>query len=522
MSRNGSGVYSLPQPPFVPNTTISSAAVNSDLGDIATALTQSVSADGQTPITGILKGSTTTGPVYSSTLDHTTGFGVSSAGVADIWAGGVAVVSVTSAGITVAGTVNYTDLVVNSNPSGVSVTVTSATPGVVTWAAHGFSANQPVWFTAAAMPTGLNSEQIYYVVGASITTNTFEVAATTGGSAINTTTTGTTVLGYTAALQVIGGTSVIDGLTADNLYVNTSLTASGLNFWQPPQGTTVGRPGSPVAGYERYNTTLNVPEWYNGTVWQQPIFTPPVLSFRNLVIQFDSGTPNTVTDLSADAIIVQVPSGAYYQLDSVTLTGTIASNWSGGGNLDTGSVAPSTWYAIYVIYDPTTATSALLYSLSATSPTLPTGYTAYGRYGWRLTNSSSHFVESVQKGKRAQFIATSSSTALPGVTGSGTIGNVNTPTYVGISISGIMPSTASVMHGSLQIAGVANAILAPNPNWGGLNNSVFGPLCGGLGGSGGTFNTIQYFSMILESTSIYWATDGATIVVIALGWEDNI
>ena len=39
----------------MPNTTISSAAVNSDFSDIATALTQSISADGQTPLTGVIK-----------------------------------------------------------------------------------------------------------------------------------------------------------------------------------------------------------------------------------------------------------------------------------------------------------------------------------------------------------------------------------------------------------------------------------------------------------------------------------
>ncbi len=46
MSRNSSGVYSLPEPPFVPNTTISSASVNSDFSDVADALTDSLSRTG--------------------------------------------------------------------------------------------------------------------------------------------------------------------------------------------------------------------------------------------------------------------------------------------------------------------------------------------------------------------------------------------------------------------------------------------------------------------------------------------
>jgi hypothetical protein len=52
ISRNGSGTYTLPQPPFTPGTTIASSAVNSDLSDIAAALTQSISKDGQTVYTG--------------------------------------------------------------------------------------------------------------------------------------------------------------------------------------------------------------------------------------------------------------------------------------------------------------------------------------------------------------------------------------------------------------------------------------------------------------------------------------
>lgn len=68
------------------------------------------------------------------------------------------------------------------------VTMTIATPGVVTWTAHGRSANDPVKFsTTGALPTGFVAGTTYYVVGASITTNTFQLSATAGGAAINTT-----------------------------------------------------------------------------------------------------------------------------------------------------------------------------------------------------------------------------------------------------------------------------------------------------------------------------------------------
>jgi hypothetical protein len=55
MSRNGSGTYTLPAGnPVVTGTTIASTWANNTLSDIATALTDSVAADGQTPMTGNL------------------------------------------------------------------------------------------------------------------------------------------------------------------------------------------------------------------------------------------------------------------------------------------------------------------------------------------------------------------------------------------------------------------------------------------------------------------------------------
>jgi len=56
MSRNGAGTYNLPAGnPVVTGTTISTTWANTTLSDMATALTGSVAADGQTPITGNLQ-----------------------------------------------------------------------------------------------------------------------------------------------------------------------------------------------------------------------------------------------------------------------------------------------------------------------------------------------------------------------------------------------------------------------------------------------------------------------------------
>lgn len=76
MGFNGSGSYTLAEAPFVPNTPISSAAVNSDLSDIATnGLSLVVCKDGQTTITGPFKGANgSVGlPMYSFASDTNNG-----------------------------------------------------------------------------------------------------------------------------------------------------------------------------------------------------------------------------------------------------------------------------------------------------------------------------------------------------------------------------------------------------------------------------------------------------------------
>jgi microcystin-dependent protein len=103
MPRNGSGIYTLPQAAFSPNTTISSAAINSDFSDIATSLTGSIAADGQTPITGQFKFSAGAFSVPSITFqaDTTSGFYLSSTGVVGLALDGESSVLFTGGTLTV-------------------------------------------------------------------------------------------------------------------------------------------------------------------------------------------------------------------------------------------------------------------------------------------------------------------------------------------------------------------------------------------------------------------------------------
>lgn len=91
------------------------------------------------------------------------------------------------------------------------VTMTIASPCVVTWTAHGLPANTPIVFTTSgALPTGLVAGATYFVK--SPTTNSFNVSATAGGAAINTSNTQSGAHMATAYPFGIG-----DGTTTFNL-----------------------------------------------------------------------------------------------------------------------------------------------------------------------------------------------------------------------------------------------------------------------------------------------------------------
>lgn len=80
-----------------------------------------------------------------------------------------------------------------------TVTISAASPGVVTLASHGFAANEPVVFynTGGALPAAITAGTVYYVKTV-LTANTFTISATPGGTAINTASTGTGTHSVTA------------------------------------------------------------------------------------------------------------------------------------------------------------------------------------------------------------------------------------------------------------------------------------------------------------------------------------
>ena len=247
--------------------------------------------------------------------------------------------------------------------------------------------------------------------------------------------------------------------------------------------------------------------------------------FKNLVIQNNSGTPNTSIDVDADAVTVETSGGVSYRLQPINLT--IDCTTTGANALDAGGLANSTWYSVWVIYNPTTDTTAGLASTSETTPTLPSGYTAKARFGWMRTDGSAVFMRVLQKGRRATYIVGTNPAVSRNIV-NGTQGTYSTtsPTLVTADVSGFVPSTASAIHLSAHTlwknGTLANLLVAPNTSYGGTNN--------GPRGSAGQVYPINSDSisvsisdwMQLEGTTIAVAINGAGGAVNCNGWEDNL
>lgn len=68
-----------------------------------------------------------------------------------------------------------------------TVTISNASPGVVTWTGHGLYVDSPVVFTTdGELPTGLTAGKKYYIISAGFGVDSFQVSATPQGAAVNT------------------------------------------------------------------------------------------------------------------------------------------------------------------------------------------------------------------------------------------------------------------------------------------------------------------------------------------------
>jgi len=218
--------------------------------------------------------------------------------------------------------------------------------------------------------------------------------------------------------------------------------------------------------------------------------------------------------VTADELVVETTGNTYGVVRNVSVT--ISTATAGANGLDTGTVAPSTWYSAWVIYDGTTVAGLL--STSATAPTMPGGYTYKARVGWVRTNATPTLLQLVQVDRRARYVVDGSVlTGLPAIQ-SGATGNPASGAYTAKAVATFVPSTAAAIDLLLHATSTTNndGAVAPNASYGAYDSaSNPPPMVIGEGPSGITH------LMTLESTNIYVATSSNNRVCAA-GWEDSL
>ncbi len=462
MARNGSGTYAAPinaWNPALNGVSATAADWQALLNDLVSAMTQSISADGQTPITGNL----------AMGGNKLTGLG---AGVAagqslrfeQLFDQGIEA-DLASGTTTDIGAQNTNFLQVTGSTTITSFGTTYRGPRFVRF--------------SGALTLTHNATTLILPGAASILTVAGDVAivvpvATAG------TPTGWKVVGY----QRASGMPATAG----------PLASSGIT-------------GAAASGANTDITSLN-----NGLVANLPGVAG---MFKNLQASATGLSANV--SVTADEVVAESASNQFVTLRTVNLT--IAGTSVGANALDAGSIAASTWYSLWVIWNGTT--TAGLLSLSATAPTLPSGYTHKARIGWIRTDASGNKypLSFTQFGKRVRYKVAGNVTGYPAMA-SGIQGSVTIPTWVAVAVGNFIPTTASSIHGTMFNNSGANGrvMVAPN-NAHGVINSDTNPPYATVNAS--TDLGQKNFEMLLESTSIYIAGNGGTFW-LCQGWEDNL
>lgn len=247
-----------------------------------------------------------------------------------------------------------------------------------------------------------------------------------------------------------------------------------------------------------------------------PSGTSIVGAFRKLQASA-SGTSANIS-VSADEIVVENTSNAYATLRSVSLT--IAGTTTGANALDTGTIATSTWYSVWVIYNGTT--TAGLLSTSATSPTLPSGYTHKARVGWIRTDGTGNKYPLAfkQYGRKVRYtpISGSNLTYYPTMASSvaGTAIAAGSVTWSSaIVTTSFFPSTAAFITAIAINSGYV--ALSDSTLYVGIYGSAAAPFAGSSNNTGD-----RCIGEFPYTANLYVAGNAGQPYVHAIGWEDNL
>ena len=287
-------------------------------------------------------------------------------------------------------------------------------------------------------------------------------------------------------IEVLGSARVANGAPA---LVTPSLTTIERGFYYDPtipssaviNSNNVTWASNVLGGKINHVLQNGVPQWVSTTTYA---IGNVVNRTNSLWIALASNTNSAPTDANANWVRVATRTGTIYALptnhhdvrinytDANTITvlagsrvrssddttdivfsadRTCVLNASGANGLDTGTEASNTWYNLYAIYNPTTATSALLFSTVneavTGSITLPSGFTKKRQLKFAVRNNASSNI--IPFFYQSNFLVRFDAVTL-GVGGSTEVLNSGTATtFTDIGLASFVPaiSRIAVLHG---------------------------------------------------------------------------
>jgi len=119
-----------------------------------------------------------------------------------------------------------------------TVTITNASPAVVTWTNHNLTVGQTVYFSSTGtLPSPLVPGTDYFIIAGGLTTNAFEISLTSGGAAITTTTVGS---GTFTSVKTVGAVTSTVTTNSPSTPVLITWTNHNLTVGTRMQFTTTG------------------------------------------------------------------------------------------------------------------------------------------------------------------------------------------------------------------------------------------------------------------------------------------
>lgn len=234
----------------------------------------------------------------------------------------------------------------------------------------------------------------------------------------------------------------------------------------------------------------------------------PFLGTRGATGRTVTNSGNTTILATANSAVLESTVG--WCVKHLTVSVSINLATTGANALDTGTQSTG-FYHVWLISDGTTV--AGLASTSSTAPTMPSGYTYKLRIG-AMYSVAAVLRSTTQKNDRTQVI---NATQLPVMAS----GNVGVAPTTAVAVAAFVPTTATEIQMVLnQVTSNTSAQVAPNANYTTMTNAN-----GGFTGwADGTVSKqiALYVSMVLESTNVYWGSNGAGNNLLCAGWIDPI